>query len=406
MSIRRDLARRPAGIWAARLGLAGIATVLGYASLTFAIAQGLGGQDPALAHRLAPYDGRITAAYAKSLAGYEATAQDRARADALAKLALRQDPTTVAAVATLGVNAAFRGDTQAARRYFAYAQTLSRRDLRTQLWMIEDAVGRGDVPEALRQYDITLRVHPGMGEVLYPVLVSAATDPLIRRELVSRLARKPIWSEAFITFAAANNPDPRSTAALFLGLRRTGVTIPETAFAGAVNALIAAGQPDNAWFFYAAARPAVDRGRSRDPRFAAALETPSQLDWMPITDGGVTASIQNGLFDFAAPASIGGPVLQQLQVLPPGRYRLIGHGDGIEQAEGARPYWVLTCHKGRELGRVEVPNSSVANGVFAGVFTVPADCPVQSLMLVLRPSDAVSGVSGRLDRVDLTSISQ
>lgn len=406
MSFRRDLARRSPQEWAVRLGLAAVALVLGYYGVTFSLAQVMVKQDPALAYRLAPYDGRITAAYATSLAGPDATAKDRARADVLAKRALQQDPTAVSAAATLGVNASIRGDQAAARRYFTYAQKLSRRDLRTQLFMIEDAVQRNDIPGALHQYDITLRVFPNMGEMLYPVLASASSDPAIRRELVKMLAGKPAWSESFVNFIAGSGPDPKSTAALFLDLRRAGVAMPETARVGAVNALMAAKQFGAAWSYYAAIRPGADRRRSRDPRFAANLETPSQLDWTPINDGsGLTTSIQSGIFDFAAPASVGGPMLQQVQLLPPGTYRLSGHSIGIEQAAGALPYWTLRCQNGRELGRVEVPNSGVANGHFAGTFSVPADCPVQTLVLTARTSDAVSGLSGQFDRVELVPAS-
>lgn len=402
MSFPRDLARRSPKEWAVRLALATVVVAFGYYCLTFTLAQVVVKRDPRLAYRLAPYDGRITAAYATSLAGPDATPKDRARADVMAERALQQDPTAVAAAATLGVNAAIRNDQAAARRYFAYAQKLSRRDLRTQLFMIEDAVQRNDIPGALHQYDITLRVFPNMGEMLFPVLASASGDPEIRRELVKTLAGKPMWSESFIEFVAGKGPDPKSTAALFIALRRGGIAVPETARAGAVNALIAAGHIDAAWSYYAAVRAGADRRRSRDPRFAADLETPSQLDWTPINDGsGLTTSIQGGFFDFAAPASVGGPMLQQLQLLPPGRYRLSGHSVGIEQAAGALPYWTLRCQNGRELGRVEVPNSNVVNGNFSGMFAVPADCPVQTLVLTARASDAVAGLSGQLDRVEL-----
>lgn len=402
MSFRRDLARRSPKEWAVRIALAAVTAVLAYYGVSFSIAQVAVQKDPARAYRLAPYDGRITAAYATALAGVDATQKDRARADVLAKRALQQDPTAVGAVATLGVNADDRGDKAAARRYFTYAQKLSRRDLRTQLWMIEDAVQRQDIPGALHQYDITLRVFPNLGEMFYPVLASANSDPQIRRELTKVLAGKPLWSESFLNFAAGNSPDPKSTAALFLDLLRAGVSVSQNARTGPVNALIAARELDAAWSYYAALHPGVDRRRSRDPRFAAGLETPSQLDWIPINDGsGLTTSIQGGIFDFAAPASVGGPMLQQLQLLPPGRYRLNGHSIMIAQAAGALPYWLLRCEDGRELGRVEVPNSSVANGRFDGTFSVPAGCPVQTLVLIARSSDAVSGLSGQLDRVAL-----
>lgn len=401
MSFRRDLARRSPKEWAVRLVLVVLAGGLGYYSLTFTLAQVMVKQNPGLAYLLAPYDGRVTAAYATLLAGPDATPKDRVRADTLAKRALRQDPTAVSAVATLGINADARGDKTVARRYFTYAQKLTRRDLRTQLWMIENAVERGNMPGALHEYDVTLRVFPNLDGMLYPVLASASSDPAIRAELVKILAGKPMWGEGFINFVASNGPDPQSTAALFLRLRRAGVPIPEKARAGTVDALIAAGQRDAAWSYYTALRPVADRRRSRDPQFVAMFERPSQLDWAPINDGGLTTSIQSGVFDFAAPASVGGPMLRQLQMLPPGSYRLTGHSIGIEQADGARPYWVLTCQSGRELGRVEVPNSSVSNGNFTGVFSVPADCPMQILMLMARPSDAVAGLSGQFDQVAL-----
>lgn len=94
-------------------------------------------------------------------------------------------------------------------------------------------------------------------------------------------------------------------------------------------------------------------------------------------------------------------MLQQLQLLPPGSYRLSGHTIGIEQPAGALPYWTLRCQDGRELGRVEVPNSGVANGNFTGTFSVPAGCPVQTLVLMARSSDAIAGQSGQIDRAAL-----
>lgn len=397
MSLRRDLTRRSPKEWALRFVLATVAAAFGYFSVTFTLAQVVVKRNPALAYRLAPYDGRITADYATSLAGVDATAGDRAQADVLAKRALQQDPTAVAAAATLGVNADMRGDKAAARRYFSYAQKLSRRDLRTQLWMIEDAVQRDDIPGALHQYDMTLRVFPTLSDVLYPVLASASADPAIRRELVKTLAVKPAWSDSFVNYVASNSTQPKAVAALFFDLRRAGVTISEAARAGAVNVLLAGRELDAAWTYYTSIRPSADRRRSRDPRFAANLETPSPLDWNPINDGGLTASIQSGIFDFAAPASFGGPMLQQLQLLPPGTYRLNGHSIAIEPAAGALPYWMLRCQNGRELGRVEV----VARGNFTGTFSVPADCPVQMLVLTARPSDAMSGLSGQFDRVEL-----
>jgi hypothetical protein len=190
-----------------------------------------------------------------------------------------------------------------------------------------------------------------------------------------------------------------------VALRRTGVPIPQEVTAWVVAGLASRNLTDAAWSYYASVRPAADRRASRDFDFTADLTSPTPFDWTPVNDAGVTTSIQRdgkgGVFDFAASPSVGGPLLQQTQMLPPGEYRLLGRSIGIEQPERSRPYWALNCHDGRELGRVEMPNSAQANGVFGGRFSVPAGCPVQTLLLVARPSDSVSGVAGQIDQVRL-----
>ncbi|MHA6724031.1 tetratricopeptide repeat protein [Sphingomonas sp. RS2018] len=401
MTRRGALRRRSPAEWAGRGALALSVTVLGGFSVAFSLGQLVVKSDPVRAHRLVPYDGRITAAAAMALAGPDSTLADRRRANTLALQALRQDPTAVAAFSVLGVNAEVVGDVRGARRWFRNAQTLSRRDLQVQLWMIEDAVRRGDIPDTLRQYDITLRVIPRMWEVLFPILAAASDEPGIRVELAMVLAKSPPWGPFFVDYVAGNAPDPKIAAKLLTDLRGRGGTVPAQARAKMVNALVKSGSVEDAWTYYAAAGPTRDRRRSRDPNFAADPATASPFDWVPIDGGGLTANIQDGLFDFAVPPSVGGPMLQQMQWLPPGTYRLTGHSTGIEQAASALPYWTLRCQNGQELGRVEVPGSSVANGNFTGTFSVPAGCPTQTLVLTARPSEAISGLSGQFDRVEL-----
>lgn len=408
---QRDVLTRRSGIeWVVRGAIGVIAAVLGYFCVTQALAQVVARRDAAFAYRLAPGTSQATARLAISLAGAEATTADRRRADALAREALLRDATAVLAVATLGSNAEVRGERERARRLFDYAQKLSRRDLPTQFWAIENAVARNDIAGALRHYDIALRTSSATAaDLLYPVLASASADPEIRVALVKVLAAKPSWSESFISYIAGRGPDPRSTAALFLSLRRAGVAVPESAHAPIINALIARGFIGEAWRYYASLNPDADRRLLRNPRFAINKEAPSLFDWVAVNDGSVTTSIQSGLeggmFDFAAPASVGGPLLQQLQLLPPGTYRMAGHSNGIDQEERARPYWALSCRQnGAELGRVPLPNSTQGGGNFVGSFTVPASCPIQVLTLVARPSDAVAGLSGQIDYVQLAPI--
>lgn len=406
--------RRSTRRWAVRVPLAVMAALLGYGALTHAMAYRLRGTDSARAHALAPYDGRITALLSERMSGAEADTATRAESDRMARRALRQDPTAVAALATLGINAQIRGDTPTARQLFAQAQSLSRRDLRTQLWYIEDAVGRGNVPEVLRHYDIALRTSRVAPDLLFPILGTASADPAVRAALVRTLATRPVWANGFIdymagaetgggTSLAGGGADPSVAAQLFAALRRAGVPIAEGPPALVVNALAAARRFDQAWTLYATLRPGADRRMTRDQGFRAVRETPAVFDWVPANDTGITTSIQrngdSGVFDFAAASGAGGLLLRQLQLLPAGAYRVAGHSSGIDQPADALPYVALHCVDGRELGRVTVPASNQANGKFAGRFIVPSGCPVQYLSLIAQPSQSVAGLQGQLDRL-------
>jgi hypothetical protein len=413
MPRRAFLRRRSRSEWAARGGLAVLALAAGYNSTVHSLARVIAHGDAALAHKLTPGNGQITAQAAKvHFATTQKQAKDTPRSDAtaarLARLALRQDATAIAAIVVMGLEAQLHGDLAGARRWFAYSQALSRRDVQTQLWAIEDAAARGDSLEALAHYDIALRTSKTAPDLLYPVLANAISDPVIRSALAPMLARRPIWTQSFLRYLAESGNDPRSVALLFADARRAGVPIPAEASAKVVDTLVRAADYTQAWQYHTVFRPGASRDRSRDARFLVDPAYPSSFDWTPLGDGVIATSIQRGktggLFDFAAPPSAGGPLLQQMQLLPPGRYRLQGHSIGIAQPATSLPYWVLACGGGREINRVTVPPSAQSNGHFEGTFTVPADCPVQTLSFIARPSNDMAGVTGQIDFAQLVPV--
>lgn len=397
--------RRSAPEWGLRIALAIAALVAGYGAVSRSLAQALASSRPESAHAIVPGDSRAAASLSAKLSGPDADAARRGRADVLALQALGRDPLAVSAVATLGLDAAIRGDTAKARQWFTYSGKLSRRDLRTQLWMIERAADRGDVALALHHYDIALRTSRIASDVLFPILSSALVNLQVRAALVSTLAGKPIWSERFISYAAGEGDAPAAVADLFAAATPAGVVVPDRAKALILTRLVDSHDVDAAWRYFASIRPGADRRFSRDPRFSANVLDPLPFDWQPVSDGGISASIQRGdrggLADFTAPAGIGGLLLRQMQVLPAGEYVLEGHSRAIEQQERARPYWTLTCINGREIGRGTIPNSATAGGKFMGRLTVPADCPSQYLSLMARPSDEVGGLYGQIDHMSL-----
>lgn len=395
-----------AAIWVARAAIALAALVLAYGAGVQAWTLAAARDDGARMCADPRADARIAGRCALRAIKPGTSAADRAAARRLAMGALRRDPTVVDAVIALGTDAALDNDANAARRYFAYAETLSRREIQTQLWAIEDAVSRNDIPAALRHYDIALRRSIPAREILFPILASALVEPEVRAGLVRTFAAHPRWGGAFLFDAARRGSEPEATAAFFAALARAGIAPPDSASAVLIDTLLARGLVDPAWAYYASMRKGADRRRARDPGFTAELLSRAAFDWQTLGEAGVFTSIERrdggGVFAFSVPPGENGLLLRQMQVLPAGRYALTGHALGIPQPESARPYWELSCQNGRALGRAVLPGPADTRAAFGGTFTVPADCPVQYLSLIAKPSDTNAGMDGEIYDAALT----
>lgn len=406
MRTARKVAPVPPRNMAVRIGLAIGVAVVGVGSVAHSLALAVQRGNPAWAYGIMPFDGRITAQHARQTLNASPNAAGAEAAARLGRRALIQDPTAVMGIPAIGASLELAGDLKRSRRLLAYAERLTRRDLQAHLWAIEAAVKRDDIPGALRHYDFALRTNRSASELLFPVLASAIDDDAIRAQLALTLAKRPTWGPLFLEYAAGNGPHGRATASLFRQLGQAGTPISGISKSLLINTLASRGEFGQAWSYFRVIRPGVSPLMSRDPGFTGATDATTIFDWSPVNADGISASIQrtdNGAeFGYAAPSGVGGPVLQQIQMLPPGRYVLEGRSAGIEQTGDALPYWTLVCQSGVELGRVIVPQSSEAGGAFSGRFTVPRDCPVQTLQLVARPSDTVSGSSGQIVRALLS----
>lgn len=388
--------------------LAVVVLVAAYFSLAHTLANVIVRAAPAKAHALASQDGRIAASAAVEAFYSAPTGGTDDPAALLARKALRRDPTAVDALNVLAMKAQLRGDTSGARDLFSYSLNLSRRDLGSRLWAIEEAVSRGDIKTALTNYDIALRTSPRAPDMLFPVLANAIDEARIRPILIDILASEPVWAEKFIDFAATSGPKPQATRLLFEEAAGRSIPIDDDARASVVNSLFAANNYRDAWDYYASFRDGATRDHSRDPEFTFAGETRTIFDWIALEHTTIVPGSdgERGVADFSVPPTLGGPLLQQYILLPPGTYRLSGLSTGISQSDQTRPYWAVDCVDGPQLGQVPLPNSDEVGGQFEGNITVGGDCPAQVLRLIANPSNDIAGVSGQIVRATLAPVAR
>jgi hypothetical protein len=351
-------------------------------------------------------DARIAGRASRDLINQAKTDEDRKIAASIAQRALGRDGTVVPAAVALGVYAGLSGKERSSAAWFDYSEKLSRRDIPTQFYFIEKSVAAGNVGEALRHYDMALRVSPEKSAlVLYPILRAAAANLDVRQALAGTLASRPVWADGFLYEFAVKGPDYVAAAQLFNDLRRLKVAIRPDIDATLLNNLIAQGDVSTAWKYYAANHPGAGASTIRNTNFNIALATNSPFDWQLSSADGVAANFdrddRGGVLDYRLSPTVGGVVAHQIIFVPAGKYRLESVMSSSSQTVGSGASWQLACSNGTPIGVMEIGGPMESGRRFAADVTVPANCTYQSLSLVVRSSDDVQGARGRVDFVSL-----
>ncbi|MGQ7830311.1 hypothetical protein [Altererythrobacter sp. Z27] len=360
---------------------------------------------PELAHRLAPWDGKASSAVSEALFSLDPNPSPATRTSFLATRALLQDATSVEAATVLALQSRLRGDFEESDLLFQHSRALSRRELQVQFWAIEEAVSRGDIDSALRNYDLAMRTSGQATGILFPILASAISEPRIRAPLLDIMASNPPWGEFLINYFADRPASPLDSAKFMREGAKRKLPIDDRDRVLVVNALLSSGEADEAWDFYSEFRRDVAANRSRDPQFQRIPDPPAFFDWVPTNTGAIAANFvaddQGGALEFFVATGYSGEIIQQLQVLPPGTYRLSGVGKAEASSGSTAPYWALYCDNGKELGRLAIPASTGSIDRFQGDFDVPINCPVQRLALVSSSINKLGGLSGQINSVHL-----
>jgi hypothetical protein len=128
-----------------------------------------------------------------------------------------------------------RGDTKKARELMLLSHKVSRRDFGTQLWLIEDAVARGDKKQALYHYDIAMRTTPSSFPILFPTLTGALSDPEVRVALAPIVRQAPIWLPSYLSEAINTVENPANLADVLV---KAGGLPEEEVYQNLSNALL------------------------------------------------------------------------------------------------------------------------------------------------------------------------
>lgn len=314
--------------------------------------------------------------------------------------AFARDPLNVTSLVALGTLASIQKDDDAARSIFRHSERLSRRNLPTQLWLIEDAVSGGDIRLALVHYDRAMRTSLRSRELLIPVLAAASSHPEVASQVVPYLRARASWWAEYLNRLIFTAPVPATMPAIVAAANlRTDGSEERPLLAAAVAHLVNLGRIDAAFGLY---RP---RGAQqlRNGGFERENILPP-LDWKvrdteldygaavrPAPSGGQALFIMAG-------TDMGGPVAEQILRLAPGRYRLSTRAGDISKRESERPVIKVACLGGVGLIDRSVPAATRATFMIE----VPQQgCAAQRLVVESRPRPDTGSPEAWLDDVSV-----
>ncbi|QDX27474.1 hypothetical protein FPZ54_16670 [Sphingomonas suaedae] len=376
------------------VGVAIGAALLVYLSISITLTLTVAKPKPEVALNWWPWGGLPKAMVANRLVlKQEPSASDLDQASGLAEAALARDPLSVDAVNALALVAAHKEDEAGAARLFRASEFLSRRHLPTQIWLIEEAVRRNDIPSALSHYDRALRTSKSAADYLLPTLVAAADDPQILPALNTILAPRPDWWRQFLALAIKDVRDSRALLAIGRTLRLAMSDEAETNFVQQIiRRLIADRHYQSAYAYYADTKrlESTQAAALRDGDFSGD-RSPLPFDWWFRDDYELSAGKEvfgdDPRLVLRSNASGGGEVARQLLILAPGRYTLKGVAGSTGAGVMEQPMIQVDCVEGAELIRRPLPAANEKGSAFEMRFEVPRNCGGQWLRIILAPTE-------------------
>ncbi|MBX3560578.1 MAG: hypothetical protein KF780_02090 [Sphingomonas sp.] len=353
---------------------------------------------PQIALAVAPYDARARAGLAQQLlSSSQAPSAETIRlASEYARDAYRSDPTAVAALRVMGFVADLQGRRLEARRLLAYAETITKRDMLTELWLIEDRVAADDIAGALRHYDTIMRTSEEVKPVLYPILTNATQTPEIARQVNRILLARPNWWRNFLTYYLGAGNDAAAFATVFQGMLDWSDEQDRELATILLGRLSGAGRHDLAWAAYVDVRglPARQPGLLRDGNFRVERRLPP-FDWSFAEDGELIpdrrlrdGSDQDFVLYVPAGSSVAGDVARQLLRLPPGRYRAEALVGSVAEDALRRPLVRIECagQPARRLAETDFPPADAEARRLGMEFSVPSGCANQWFAIRVKGS--------------------
>ncbi len=312
----------------------------------------------------------------------------------IARDSIRKLPINAAAFRLFTVMNTFGSDLGEVREQIAMSDRLSRRDLATQLFLIEDSVGRNDIAAALHHYDTALRVKQSSRALLYPVLTDAMEVPAIRKRFLPYMADPPPWLESFLRFAVSNTDDPSAIAAMAINAKGFPTASAYQSLNAELLARLVAGADLKGAVHYFRSIKGADKDllTTLEMTDSTSASQFAPISWQPIAIDGIDpvfVAVGGKVLELETTMDSGyqGQVARKLIALPAGRYSLLVPIRSEDFAKSDVLTWMISCNGSTEgVTPFSATTNLASEFQIAGSFAIPEGCPVQMVTVTARTS--------------------
>lgn len=311
---------------------------------------------------------------------------------ATARRALRTDPLTPSALRQIAMAEAIEQNPHVTRALVLLAHRVSRRELGTLVWLIQDSLDGGATGSVLRYFDEALLTNPIAPDMLYPALSAGLSDPPIRAGLVPLLRENRPWMAGLLHYAARTGEGARHVAGIVVA---AGGLPSVNGYIG-LNTQILSSLASEGDFSLARAylRRVNGTGRdiSIDPSFTAATinDDLGPFAWSLIEQDDMRARWDGqGKLMITLASGRGGLVASRALMAPPGRYRLVQSMAMPIGSGAAHVRWELRCLPDRPDALIWARDMVVRTDrqAYVSRFAVPDKCAGQKLALIAGSED-------------------
>ena len=333
------------------------------------------------------------------------------KAERWASEAVLDDPLAESAIRSLSFVNAYRGRDDKAMEILRYGESLSKRDLMTELALALDARQSGQNAAAIRHYGHALGTTVrGYDLIVEQMLGNTGQDPAFARDLGIAMADRPNWRDRFLPFYIARSQNPAALGATIAAMWADGVPEGDRPMAmRALTKMLNMGSTgDAARLIRLVTGPSLaaqvrdgDFDKATDTAFGWELERGASFSALPVPreDG-------NGMvLELNASSGHAGTVASQILALPPGSYQLSGRLWSDDKADRGMPRIELRCagadEPAAELRKGEDARSVAAAQTLSTAFVISEDCPVQYVDVKFGSSLFVANSQGWVDDISI-----